>query len=514
LVALVIAVLVTATITALTYRSLQSRESTANAVVRATDARNLVNRIQVELEQAQGGQRGFLLTGDPDFLRNTELAKATLPAQFVQLRRLEHEESAALRDIETLDSLITARLGVIDQTIALARDGKQEEAREIVRTGRGRAAMDEARTTSERILASIETNLARENAAWADAVTWSGYVTYGGSAVIVTMLLLVGLLASRDYRAVAFDTWIRRIQLDLGTLLQADERLEVVGSNVLDVFVPNLDAQVGVVYITEPDGLRRIAAHAVPAETPMHIARGEGLAGQAALEERVIHLDDVPESYLPISSAVGRTAPRQVLIIPAIADGTVQAVIELGFLRELHADEIAGVARITETIANAIRSARDRSKLEELLEETQRQAEELQAQQEELRVTNEELEQQSRTLQLSQTQLENQQSELEQINAQLEEQTSSLERQRDELTHTGSELQRANEYKSQFLANMSHELRTPLNSSLILAKLLSDNREGNLNEEQINFARTIYSAGNDLLTLINDILDLSKIVSC
>jgi CheY-like chemotaxis protein/signal transduction histidine kinase/CHASE3 domain sensor protein len=511
LVALVIAVLVTATITALTYRSLQSRESTANAVVRATDARNLVNRIQVELEQAQGGQRGFLLTGDPDFLRNTELAKATLPAQFVQLRRLEHEESAALREIETLDSLITARLGVIDQTIALARDGKQEEAREIVRTGRGRAAMDEARTTSERILASIETDLARENAAWADAVTWSGYVTYGGSAVIVTMLLLVGLLASRDYRAVAFDTWIRRIQLDLGTLLQADERLEVVGSNVLDVFVPNLDAQVGVVYITEPDGLRRIAAHAVPAETPMHIARGEGLAGQAALEERVIHLDDVPESYLPISSAVGRTAPRQVLIIPAIADGTVQAVIELGFLRELHANEIAGVARITETIANAIRSARDRSKLEELLEETQRQAEELQAQQEELRVTNEELEQQSRTLQLSQTQLENQQSELEQINAQLEEQTSSLERQRDELTHTGSELQRANEYKSQFLANMSHELRTPLNSSLILAKLLSDNREGNLNEEQINFARTIYSAGNDLLTLINDILDLSKI---
>jgi CheY-like chemotaxis protein/signal transduction histidine kinase len=114
-------------------------------------------------------------------------------------------------------------------------------------------------------------------------------------------------------------------------------------------------------------------------------------------------------------------------------------------------------------------------------------------------------------LQLSQTQLENQQSELEEINAQLEEQTSSLERQRDELAQTGSELQRANSYKSQFLANMSHELRTPLNSSLILAKLLSENRDGNLTAEQIQFAQAIYTAGNDLLVLINDILDLSKI---
>ena len=114
-------------------------------------------------------------------------------------------------------------------------------------------------------------------------------------------------------------------------------------------------------------------------------------------------------------------------------------------------------------------------------------------------------------MQLSQTQLENQQAELEQINTQLEEQTQSLERQRDELALAGAELQRASVYKSEFLANMSHELRTPLNSTLILAKLLSDNREGNLNPEQIKFAQTISSAGNDLLTLINDILDLSKI---
>jgi signal transduction histidine kinase len=146
-----------------------------------------------------------------------------------------------------------------------------------------------------------------------------------------------------------------------------------------------------------------------------------------------------------------------------------------------------------------------------LLQETRRQAEELQAQSEELRVSNEELEEQGRILRDSQARLEAQQAELEETNAQLEEQAQTLERQKIELTvaqstlaHRAEELSRSSQYKSEFLANMSHELRTPLNSSLILAKLLADNRPGNLTSEQVKFAQTIYSAGNDLLQLIND----------
>ena len=165
-----------------------------------------------------------------------------------------------------------------------------------------------------------------------------------------------------------------------------------------------------------------------------------------------------------------------------------------------------------------MRASKDRQRLEELLQETQQQAEELQAGQEELRVSNEELEEQGRALRESQAQLESQQAELEQINSQLEEQTQLLENQKDALarshgvlTAKSAELQRANEYKSEFLANMSHELRTPLNSTLILAKLLADNKDGNLTEQQVQFAQTITSAGNDLLNLINDVLDLSKI---
>jgi len=308
--------------------------------------------------------------------------------------------------------------------------------------------------------------------------------------------------------------WLKATQAGLSTRMQGELSHARLSENVLTFLAQHLDAKVGALYVLEGEtSYRRAGGYALDPTVagPELVRLGEGLVGQAAREDRVLHLAQVPEKHLDIRSGLGVEHPREVVAVPASVDGKVQAVVEFGFLRRVDSTELELLSRVAAAIAAATRSVNYRVRQRELLEETQRQAEELQTQQEELRVQNEELEQQSKALQQSQATLENQQTELEQINAQLEEHTQSLEHQRDALARAQGNLQRSNAYKSEFLANMSHELRTPLNSSLILAKLLLDNREGNLTPEQVNFARTIYSAGNDLLTLINDILDLSKI---
>ena len=320
--------------------------------------------------------------------------------------------------------------------------------------------------------------------------------------------------------------WITEGMAQVVASLPGEQSVEVLGQSLVDALARYAGALVGRAYRLEGDALMPIGAFGLDAAAQdagrqaQSIGPGQGMAGEVANSGKPMLVTHLPEGYLQVSSALGAAVPTHLLIAPVTAFGKTSGIVELGFIsRERDfTDRIELMRLVGEPIGIAIRSALYRQRAQELQEKTQQQGEVLQSQQEALRVSNEELEERARVLRESRTRLENQQAELEQTNVQLEEQTQRLERQKRELvrvqeamTESARLLERASQYKSEFLANMSHELRTPLNSSLILAKLLADNPHGNLDEEQVRYARTILSSNNDLLKLINEILDLSKI---
>ena len=467
---------------------------------------------------AETGQRGYLLTGEERYVEPFTEAQAALPDEIAVLRALARDANSRA-NVEVLDKLTRQKIDELGQTIALRRSGDAAGALEVVRTDRGKAVMDRIRSMVDETKASERTALDGQQAEFQRAVTLSTWATWGGAATLAVLLSLAAIVMSRDFRARETQVWIRTGQMASPRLCRASSGSR--RSATTHCVSCEVSGRAGRArFRADPDGsFRRVAGYAMPpVDEADRFRPGDGLVGQAAKDNRASTSPTfrrLPAGRLePRARQAARAAHRAGQrrrhgpcgrrarflhrVLPRRA-GVARSRVRIARRRRSRVEGPDAARRAARGDPAPGRGAADAAGRAARQQRGARGAEPGAARNRR-RAWKRSRRSSSRSTRSSKSRRRSSRRR-----------RTTCPTRRSTSPSKAAELERANQYKSEFLANMSHELRTPLNSSLILAKLLADNKDGNLTDEQVKFAQTICSAGNDLLALINDILDLSKI---